>query len=717
MQDKSAIINAAQKLASKGQIDKAIAEWEKLIVNSKDGNVYNTIGDLYLKKGSETEAIVSFTKAAEIFKKDGFYPKAIALYKKILNIVPNDVNSMISLGKLNDDKGLTGSAIDYYFKAAEIYHREGSTENATTVVERILQLEPTDAETRKKIAYLYFRLGLRKRAANEYASIADDLLKKNDLEQAEEMCNQAIEFDPENTQAFASMSKLAELNNDQEKAFQYMEKAVSLEPDNKVLLMSFSSLLLNSNRTDEAIPALIKQIENHPTDLEAKRMLGEVYLKAGLYEQAWAELLPCIESSLASKEWAKAHELLDGFRESYPIPVKQHLLTICKAQGDDEKTKTELRELAALYEGEHAGENALNVYRELLELSPDDSSAAQKIQELEISLGIAEPITEEPVVSDSPPASEALPPQESVTEVPVPEQENSTDLQQEPASPVQDKPASPEAEPAPQPDLIHYEEVLSAPAEPGPEKINDVSAIPEVKPAGNLAERKAEADFYAKQGLNNEALEIYRELLSFDPDNEEINNKINSLSQSSSVTVQPDEQEKMEVTELQKEAAVAQPSVDDDLQDIFTAFGKSEEAQVEDYEARYQAGLELRQQGRLDDAIKELRIAVQDPAKMVRNSTMLAMCYMEMRSYPLAIVGFNKVLDSMSSSDSTYIHVKYELAKAYLNNKENQKALELFSEIHAQNPDFKDVSATLNTLKPPPQDNKPKPKRDRVSYI
>ena len=717
MQDKSAIINAAQKLASKGLIDKAIAEWEKLLVNSKDGNVYNTIGDLYLKKASETEAIVSFTKAAEIFKKDGFYPKAIALYKKILNIIPNDVNAMISLGRLNADKGLTGNAIDYYFKAAEIYHREGSTENATTVVERILQLSPTDPETRKKIAYLYFRLGLRKRAANEYASIADDLLKNNDLERAEEMCNQAIEFDPENTQAFASMSKLAELKNDQEKAFQYMEKAVSLEPDNKTLLMRFASLLLNSNRTDEAITALIKQIENNPADLEAKSMLGEVYLEAGQSEQAWAELLPCIESALESKEWANAHELLDGFRESYPIPVKQHLLTIYKAQGDDDKTKTELRELAALYEGEHAGENALNVYKELLELSPDDSSAAQKIQELEISLGIAEPIAEEPVVSDNSPASQALPPQEVMTEVPAPELDHSNDLQQEPASQVQDKPEPTEAGPAPQPEIIHYEEVLSAPPETGPEKSNAVSAIPEVKPPGNLAERKAEADFYAQQGLNNDALEIYRELLSFDPDNEEINNKINSLNQSSSAPVQPDEQKEIDVTEIQKEAAVAQPSVDDDLQDIFKAFDKSEEKRVEDYEARYQAGLEFRQQGRLDDAIKELRIAVQDPAKMVRNSTMLAMCYMEMRSYPLAIVGFNKVLDSMSSSDSTYIHVKYELAKAYLNNKENQKALELFSEIHAQNPDFKDVSATLNTLNPPPQDNKPKAKRDRVSYI
>ena len=137
---------------------------------------------------------------------------------------------------------------------------------------------------------------------------------------------------------------------------------------------------------------LNKLVDNHPSDLQAKRMLGTVYLKDGLIEQAWDELLPCIENALDSKKWSDAHELLTGFREAYPIPVKQHLLTICKAQGDDETIKNELRELAALHEGEHANENALQLYKELLELSPDDKATVQKIQKLEIVLGIAEPV-------------------------------------------------------------------------------------------------------------------------------------------------------------------------------------------------------------------------------------------------------------------------------------------------------------------------------------
>jgi len=649
MLDKSAIINTAQKLASKGQVDKAIAEYEKLLAGGKDGNISNTIGDLYLKKGSETEAIVSFTKAAELFKKDGFYPKAIALYKKILNLVPNDINSLISLGKLNAEKGLIGTAIDYYFKAADIYHREGSNENATTVVERILQLSPSDPETRKKIAYLYFRLGLRKRAANEYAAIASDFIKSNALDQAEEMCKQAIEFDPENTLALICFSKLAENTGNNEAAFEYIEKAVSLEPDNTSLLLDYAAALINHDRKDEAMTALIKLIESHPSELQAKKLLGSLYVDAGVIDNAWKELLPCIDNALESENWSEAHELLCHFRDLFPIPVKHRLLKICKAQGDEGTIKSELAELASLHENEHEYEEALQLYKEVLEISSDDSAAIDRVNELKIKLGIAEP------VEDIVPIEEAAP-----------------------AAPVS-------------------EETVMTPAEP-------VEA-----PAFNLAERKAEADFFVKQGLKDEALAIYRELLDYDPENEELNSKINAL-QPSSENTEPS-------STVQAEDSADQSSVDDDLKDIFSSFGSAEEKPAEDYEARYQAGLEYRQKGILDEAITNLQIAAQDPEKKVRNSTMLAMCYREKGSYPHAITGFTKVLDLMSPADSTYIHVKYELASAYLMNKDVSKASELYAEIQAVNPDFKDVAEKLSSLQTQPQENKPKPKKDRVSYI
>ena len=64
--DRNTVIKEAQKLAGKGQFDKAIAEWRKLVKEDpNDANVFNTIGDLCLKKNSKPDAVEAYQKAAK----------------------------------------------------------------------------------------------------------------------------------------------------------------------------------------------------------------------------------------------------------------------------------------------------------------------------------------------------------------------------------------------------------------------------------------------------------------------------------------------------------------------------------------------------------------------------------------------------------------------------------------------------------------------------
>ena len=686
MKDKTAIINTAHKYASKGQTDKAIAEWEKLLDERKDGNIHNTIGDLYLRKGTEGEAIESFDKAAEIFRKDGFYPKAIAIYKKILNIAPNNVDALIALARLNAEKGLTGNAIENYYRAAEIYNREGLTEKATMVVEKMLHLSPADVITRSKIAYLYFRIGLRERAANEYASIGATYLEKNDYEKAEEFYNKAMEYDPDNVSALIGLSNLAGKLKNTDKAFRYLETAMSLDPDNKEVLLSYARLAIEFNKTEDAKKALIKLAEADPSDIRARKLLGTLYLDEGLLEIAWEELLPYIDDALNKQKWSEAHEILHKFKDLYPVATNQRLLHICKAQGDDNAISHELKELAGLYENEGSNEDALQLYKEALELNHDDSAASDKIKELEILLGISEPPVE--TVSEERSAAE-----DNVTAAPGPEEEVS--IPQE----------------ATTTEMHMVIERNTIPAEP--ENTGVPSRAQPTMSVEEFAAKKAEADFYAQQGLESEAIKIYETLASAFPANEEIAGKLRSLKS-------PGIQTNGTSIEKTREETAGSPSgADDDLRALFEKFENNEEGTV-DYETHYTTGLEFKQKGLIDEAIKELQIAAGDEEKKQRNSTMLALCYMEKGAYQLAIAEFNKIIDAMTPSDSTYLHVKYELANAHMNNKDYGRALELFSEVREYNPEFKDVSAKVDSLKVQilqTQQEMPKPKKDRVSYI
>ena len=138
--DRAAVTKAAQKLTSKGKLDKAIIEWEKLLVAGVDGKTYNTVGDLYLKLQKQDKAVKVFIKSAEYFRENGFTLKAIAMFTKVLNMLPENVDARIALAELNAEKGLIGNAIENYLAAAELESRENRNDLSIEFYGKALEL-------------------------------------------------------------------------------------------------------------------------------------------------------------------------------------------------------------------------------------------------------------------------------------------------------------------------------------------------------------------------------------------------------------------------------------------------------------------------------------------------------------------------------------------------------------------------------------------------
>ena len=738
MIDKTSIFNSASKFAAKGQLDKAIAEWNKLLEQKKDGNIYNSIGDLYLKKGSEDEAIAAFTSAAESFKKEGFYPKAIAIYKKILNLVPSNVNAMIALAKLNAEKGLVGNAIELYFKAAELFQRENATEKTVKVIEMILQLSPSDIVSRTKIAELYVRSGHRERAANEYTEIASVYLLKDEIENADEFYQKALSLDNENIQAITGLGNTSEKKGDTEKAFTYLEKALSLEPGNKETLTAYTNMAIKAGNTDKAHAMLTKAAETDPADLHVKELLGTISIYKKMYNDAWEVMLPCIEDAVNEKKWPEALELLNNFRESHQVQSTELIIDIYRAKGDTELLTGELKNLAALYTAQGMEESALDLYKEVLAVAPEDNEASGRIREIEINLGIAQPAPESPAeeqetvldLSTGPAAAEA--PQHAM---PGPEGNLMEDMLMAMHDDV------PQAETAQTSELKIEESLLMdnlAPSDTTAEEPAAAAAGSAVSPE-EFAEKKAEADFFIQQGMEKEAAEIYRALLSSAPDNEEIKKKLGSIN------ALPEAEKPADEEKPAQQPAEAS-STNSELQDLFSQFENSEETAVPetardipesapgselsdmlnklgadespadvDHEAAYAAGLDYKQKGLFDEAIKEFQTAAGSPERQLLSSSMIASCYMEKKEYTYAIKEYTKILESLPPDDGRYLRIKYELAGAYMNNKDNNMALELYTEIHAGDPEFKDTADKIESLSSAPDEKKPK--KSRVSYI
>ncbi|MGD1049201.1 MAG: tetratricopeptide repeat protein [Candidatus Krumholzibacteriaceae bacterium] len=175
MSKASQIRQKAQEFLSKGQTEKAIQEYRRLIsIESRNPNLYNELGDIYLRSNDKSQAVQNFEKAAVIYEKVALYNNAVAVCKKILRIEPEKAETIFKLGELRAKQKLTGEAVTYFTQYVEavLENPQAMLTRSQKDVDLMVGLMPTSEPVLAKAAEIYEQLGLKLRTAEVYTTLA-----------------------------------------------------------------------------------------------------------------------------------------------------------------------------------------------------------------------------------------------------------------------------------------------------------------------------------------------------------------------------------------------------------------------------------------------------------------------------------------------------------------------------------------------------------------
>lgn len=200
--DRRTVLQNAQLYASKGQYDAAVAEWKKLTQDSPtDGSVYNSIGDLHVKRHANGEAITAYLQAAAAFRTEGSTLKAIAAYKKILKVDPNRYEVYRHLGDLNAERGLLSSAVQDYLTLGKYYLKEGKNKDALEIYRRIITQDPSNLDAQQQVAELCVQENLQDEAITGYLQLGRERSAQQRPEEARDAYLAVLRLDPSNAEA------------------------------------------------------------------------------------------------------------------------------------------------------------------------------------------------------------------------------------------------------------------------------------------------------------------------------------------------------------------------------------------------------------------------------------------------------------------------------------------------------------------------------------
>src|SRR5579859_5153410 len=384
------IIANAEKLVAKGKIEPAIKEYERLLEdNPNDVNTLNRIGDLWVRINNNSEAVKVFSKIADHYSRDGFFLKAIAIYKKINKLDPSKLDVYAKLADLYAKQGLAMEAKSQYQVLADYYLKHGDPGNALTIYRKIAELDPNAIQVHVKLADLYSQNNQTGEALKEYDRVGRALLKRGMLDEAVQVFKKALKIDAKNTELVeslvAALLEAKDLNNAQA----IVETALAANANNPRLLASWARILVAKGDVASAKSGLERAIAENPNEIAPREVLAELYLRQNNADKALEMLGPVADHALQRGERSAAVEAMNRILRvnTSHTPTLEKLVGIYSRLNEETNILASMNSLAEAHIANGRYQQAAAVLDKLIQREPQNAQHRNKLQFVKSQMG------------------------------------------------------------------------------------------------------------------------------------------------------------------------------------------------------------------------------------------------------------------------------------------------------------------------------------------
>lgn len=401
--NKTKVMQAAERNVLQGKITNAIAEYEKVIAHDpRDLTVQNTLGDLYARTGRTEDALQCFRKVADAYAADGFAMKAIAMYKKINKLSPHAVECILKLGELYSLQGLFSDARAQYVAAAEHQLSRGDSEGAAGVYRKALELDPENAHMQQRLAELYLSSGRHEQAAEVYIMAAQSLHCRGRHSAALDMLEKLLKGSPKHPAALMLCGKVAAESGNHARAIRALETIPDLEQRPEALRQLVRARLASAD-VEVAKEQAGKLLRVHE-DASGMLTVAEHLIQSSEAEHGMRLLQQLADAAITANS-AEISRIVQAAvaQEKTSVLVLEAALELNRRVAERGSIAELVELLAHAYVHKGELDRAQALYTELLELEPGNEEHQRNLAQLGVRIASgaddAEPAAAAPATS------------------------------------------------------------------------------------------------------------------------------------------------------------------------------------------------------------------------------------------------------------------------------------------------------------------------------
>ncbi len=300
--NKGKILQNAQKYVLQGKYELAIEEYKKIVQdNPKDWNTFIQIGNLYLKIGKNSEAINNLKKVADYYYQDGQHVKAIALYKQINRIDPALEDISLKLADLFIKQGLIMEAKSQLIVLGEHFTKKGQINQAAEVFKKLIELEPDNLKAKIELAKIYKSLGDINSAIKEYLAVSEEYAQQNLIAESLKILEGALELQPSNPELLKKIVATYNKSGNPQKAIELLEKLIGSKKATADTYMQLAASYFHSKNYQKTEAILKKCIEMDELYIPAYDSLVQLLISNNKLSEAF-ELVDRLSLKLIQKQ-------------------------------------------------------------------------------------------------------------------------------------------------------------------------------------------------------------------------------------------------------------------------------------------------------------------------------------------------------------------------------------------------------------------------------
>ncbi len=695
--DKARVIELAERQVKAGRIEEAIAEYKKLLIGeSPDLSINNIIGDLYIQLGRNEEAIKAFQAVASHYEGKGFHSQALAIYKKITKIDPENVIIIVRMGDLFNSQGFTAEAKREYLRAEQKLRREKRIKELMFLYDKLVKLDKANVSFKLTLADLLRQEGFVEEAVALYNETAELHLIRNEPAEAEKIIQQAQLLKADDERMLSNLIEVLRKTNRRKYAVELVNDLLKKNKENVRFQILLGTLYLDDRELDKAEDIFTRVTSEHPLEIRAKIKLGKLYALQNRPERAFELLSPLISSLLKKHKEDKAIGLLGivlGADRPY-LPALDKLAALFKDKNELDRFELTCRVILEEARARGLTEKMFIVLTELLELNPKDDNLTREYRELKKQLGFLDESTDE---ADRQAACEAG--------------EKDVDLLLAKVDLYISQGLIRNARRILENLSIRF---------PHSTKIEKkMAALGKIKTEVKADEIRTRISKIQEIETKIEAApELAKTFLSQMQDEAETEKRVTSADIFADTEILPlpteDTAEKRyyDLTgKLEEELNLIRNVIsrqvrgdfailEKDLTEIVRDFQDQVRLKIDtkDYETRFNLGLAYLEQGLVEEAIEEFLLASEDPGRTLECYSIISKAFKQKGDLDEAVKWLSESLKKSSPGTPEFYALEYEQALLHEDRGERKQALEIFRKIKDWNPKYRDVRQKVKRL-------------------